>query len=239
MMLQLPAVLGMVANFPSSTKYCFARARPPNSTPEAMKKTRLPTISITPWMMSVYATALSPPRHSTKSMMSAKSRIAPVSLTSPPVNASAILPHDTNWLTWYVKMGSIIAANVRTRSRCAVRWNALLGAAKRSYTTSLTVRYPRCCPRALNRGARMRKHMYTPTPAGIQRVANQPLNHASHAIPSTEYALNSEALSVKKRATPPKPFPAPKWFFMASPLSFSGAAFRRRAYVAAATHDMT
>ena len=52
--------------------------------------------------------------------------------------------------------------------------------------------------------------MYTPTPAGIQRVANQPLNHASHAMPSTEYAEKSDAESVKKSARPLSPLPAPK-----------------------------
>ena len=76
--------------------------------------------------------------------------------------------------------------------------------------------------------------MYTPTPAGIHRVANHPLNHASHAIPSTEYAENSDAESVKNSATPPSPFPPPKWFRIASPASFAAALFRRCANVAAA-----
>ena len=62
-------------------------------------------MSMTPWMMSVYATARKPPMDSTKSMMAAKMRMPPVSLTSPSVNASAIFPHDTNCETWYVKIG--------------------------------------------------------------------------------------------------------------------------------------
>ena len=51
----------------------------------------------------------------------------------------------------------------------------------------------------------MRKHMYTPTPDGIHLVANHPFNHASHAIPSTEYAEKRDADKVKNNAIPLRP----------------------------------
>ena len=51
-------------------------------------------------MMSVYATARRPPTASTAIMIKAKINTPPVSEMAPAVNASTILPIDTNCEIW-------------------------------------------------------------------------------------------------------------------------------------------